>query len=140
WPAGTASTRTGTRRPPSTPGTCSTADDHSSVVYRDRSKYAAENSATTFSHRSSASLMAVTQFRPAAHSHTSSSTRYPAPASCQATHSAHARMADKEINPVPAHTTSIRTETTNDGRQQASQAAIQLTPVECHRASAEVTD
>ena len=75
------------------PGTCSTAADHSSVVYRDRSKYAAENSATTRSHRSSASLIAVTKFWPAAQSHTSSSTVYPASVSCQATHSAHARSA-----------------------------------------------
>ena len=59
------------------PARAPAAADHSSVVYRDRSKYAAENSATTRSHRSSASLIAVTKFRPAAQSHTSSSTRVP---------------------------------------------------------------
>ena len=59
------------------PGTCTSAADHSSVVYRSRSKYAAENSATTRSHRASASFIAVTKFRPAAQSHTSSSTRVP---------------------------------------------------------------
>jgi hypothetical protein len=60
--AGTSSTRTGTSLLASVPGTCSTATDHSSVVYRDRSKYAAENNATIRSHRSSASLIAVTKF------------------------------------------------------------------------------
>ena len=81
------------------------------MVYRSGSKYAAENSATTRSARASASLIAVTKFRPAAQSHTSSSTLYPASINCQATHSAHApsraRMTDEEINPVPAHPPSI---------------------------------
>ena len=75
---GTASTRTGTRQPCSLPGPCTSAAVHSSVVYRGRSKYAAENSATTRSHRSSASLIASMKFCPAAQSHTSSSTVYPA--------------------------------------------------------------
>ena len=91
--AGTASTRTGTSRSAATPGTCTSVADHSSVVYRSGSKYAAENSATTRSARPSAPLIAVTKFRPAAQSHTSSSTQYPASVSCQATHSAHARSA-----------------------------------------------
>ena len=82
---GTSSTRIGTRR--------RSAADHSSVVYRDRSKYASENSATTRSARSSASLIAVTKFWPGAQSHTSSSTVYLAASNCQATHSAHARSA-----------------------------------------------
>ena len=91
--AGTSSTRTGTSRPAATPGMCTSDADHSSVVYRSGSKYAAENSATTRSARASAPLIAVTKFRPAAQSHTSSSTLYPASINCQATHSAHAPSA-----------------------------------------------
>ncbi len=91
--SGTSCTRTGTSRPSPVPGTCSAAAAHSSVVYRDRSKYAVENNATTRPHRSSASLIASMKFRPAAQSHTSSSTVYPASVNCQATHSAHARSA-----------------------------------------------
>jgi hypothetical protein len=90
--AGTSSTRTGTSLPWPAPGTAIAAA-HSAAVYRDGSKYATENSATSRSHRSSASLIAVTKFWPAAQSHTSSSTAYPASLSCQATHSAHARSA-----------------------------------------------
>ncbi len=69
---------------------CTSDADHSSVVYRSGSKYAAENKATTRSARARAPLIAVTKFRPAAQSHTSSSTLYPASINCQATHSAQA--------------------------------------------------
>jgi hypothetical protein len=75
------------------PGTCNAAADHSCVVYRSRSKYAAENNATTRPQRSRASLIAVMKFCPVAQSQTSSPTVYPAPVNCQATHSAHARSA-----------------------------------------------
>ena len=85
------STRTGTSRPWSLPGPCSSAAVHSSVVYRGRSKYAADNNATTRSQRLSASLIASTKFCPADQFQASSSTVYPASVSCQATHSAHAR-------------------------------------------------
>jgi hypothetical protein len=90
---GTSSTRTGTSRPCFMSGMCKSAAVHSSVVYRSRSKYAAENSATTRPARSNASLIAVTKLRPAAQSHTSSSTVYPVSINCQATHSAQARSA-----------------------------------------------
>ena len=72
---------------------CTSDKDHSSVVYRSGSKYAAENSATTRSHCPSAPFIAAMKLRPAAQSHTSSSTEYPASSSCQATHSAQARSA-----------------------------------------------
>jgi hypothetical protein len=88
---GIFSTRNGTRRPSVMPSARNAAADHSMAVYRDRSKYAAENSATALAHRSSASLMAVTKFWPADQSQTSSSTAYPASVSCHVTHSAHAR-------------------------------------------------
>ena len=90
---GMFSTRTGTSRPCPVPGPCSIAAVHSSVVYRGRSKYAAENSASTRSQRASASLIASMKFWPTAQSQASSSTVYPASVSCQATHSAHARSA-----------------------------------------------
>jgi hypothetical protein len=87
--AGTSSTLTGTSRSPAAPGTRASDADHSTVVYRSRPKYAAENNATTRSARSSASLIAVAKFRPAGQSNTSSSTLKPALINCQATHSAH---------------------------------------------------
>ena len=93
------------------PGTCSNAAVHSSVVYRDRSKYAAENSATTRSHRSSASLIAVTKFWPAAQSHTSSSTVYPAsfqlPGHPLRPRPVSTGMTDEKIDTIPAHILTI---------------------------------
>ena len=109
--AGTSSTRTGTRRPRHAPGTCSAAAVHSSVVYRDRSKYAAENNATTRSQRSSASLIAVHEVparRPVPHiqldgvpglGQLPGHPLRPRPVST--------RMTDEEINPIPAHAPSI---------------------------------
>jgi hypothetical protein len=91
--AGTSSTRSGTNRPCPVPGAFIVAADHSSVVYRDRLKYSANHNATTRVHRSRASLILVMKFSPAAQSHASSSTVYPASVNCQATHSAHARSA-----------------------------------------------
>ena len=75
------------------------------------SKYAAENSATTRSHRSSASLIAVTKFRPAAQSHTSSSTRVPGigqlPGHPLGPRPVRTGMTDEEINTIPAHILTI---------------------------------
>ena len=112
--AGTSSTRIGTNLPSLRPGTFRAAADHSSAVYRDRSKYAAENKATNRSHRSSASLIAVTKLRPTTQSHTSSSTVNPACISCQATHSAHARstpawLTKKSTRSPPTHPVSAQT-------------------------------
>ena len=68
----------------------SSAEVHSSVVYRRSSKYAEENSATTRFAASTAPRILVTKFSPTAQSQKSNSTVYPASTKCQATHSAHA--------------------------------------------------
>ena len=108
--AGTSSTRTGTSRP-AAPGTCASDADHSSVVYRSGSKYAAREQRhhpvrppQRVVHR----CHEVAARRPVPHIQLNGVPGIDQlPGRPLRPRRIPARMADEEINPVPAHVASI---------------------------------